>query len=202
MALDNEIYKNFKSSFENRCFRLLIQAYQTSLTNNVIQIDWDENDISSELHEYIKLNPLRSKWKVSSNVEAHLPTTISKVKGFSATFPRIDFRLTSFISTFEYEYFFEAKNLKQKDSALKRRYIKTGIDNFTSGKYKDGSIVGYLVEGVSSKTVESINKLLNKDSRNMEKLTLKPNALHADYYESEHTTVGTLKHFILNFASV
>jgi hypothetical protein len=147
------------------------------------------------------MNPLRSKWKVSTNVEAHLPTAIPKVKGFSATFPRIDFRLTSFISTFEYEYFFEAKNLKEKDSALKRRYIATGIDNFTSGKYKDGSIVGYLVEGAPSKTVDGINKLLNKDSRNTESLTLKPNVLHADYYESEHTAVGTLKHFILNFAS-
>lgn len=199
MALDSEIYQAFRSAFENRCFKLLIQAYQTSLYTKVIQLDWDENDISSELHEYIKLNPLRSKWKVSTNVEAHLPKAIPKVKGFSATFPRIDFRLTSFVSTFEYEYFFEAKNLKEKDSALKRRYIETGIDNFTSGKYKDGSIVGYVVEGVTGKTVDGINKLLNKDSRTPESLAIKPNALHADYYESEHTAVGTLKHFIFNF---
>lgn len=201
MALDNEIYQTFKSAFENRCFKLLIQAYQTSLNSKVIQLDWDENDISSELHEYIKVNPLRSKWKVSSNVEAHLPIDIPKVKGFSATFPRIDFRLTSFVSTFEYEYFFEAKNLKEKDSALKRRYIETGINNFISGKYKDGSIVGYLLEGATIKTVVGINKLLNKDSRKNESLTLKPNELHADYYESKHTSVGTLKHFILNFTS-
>lgn len=201
MALDTEIYQTFKSAFENRCFKLLTQAYQTSLTSKVVKLDWDENDISSELHSYIKLNPLRSKWKVSSNVEAHLPTTIPKVKGFSATFPRIDFRLTSFISTFEYEYFFEAKNLKEKDSALKRRYIETGINNFISGKYKDGSLVGYLVDGVASKTVGGINKLLIKDSRNTESLILKPNALHAEYYESQHTTVGTLRHFILDFTS-
>ena len=201
MALESEIYLAFKSAFENRCFKLLIQAYQKSLTKKAIQLDWDENDISSELHEYIKLNPLRSKWKVSSNVEAHLPTAIPKVKGFSATFPRIDFRLTSFMSTFEYEYFFEAKNLKEKDSALKRRYITTGIDNFTSGKYKDGSLVGYLVEGVTSKTIDGINKLLKKDSRNVESLKLKPNALHADYYESHHIAIGTLKHFIFNFTS-
>ena len=199
MALDSEIYSAFKRAFENRCHILLTQAYQTSLTTKAIQLDWDENDISSELHEYIKINPLRSKWKVSSNVEAHLPKTVPKVKGFSATFPRIDFRLTSFISTFEYEYFFEAKNLKEKDSALKRRYITTGIDNFTSGKYKDGSIVGYIVEGATGKTVDGINKLLKKDSRTAEWLTTKANALHADYYESQHTAVGTLKHFIFNF---
>ena len=149
MALDNVIYQTFKNAFENRCFQLLIEAYQTSLSKKVIQLDWDENDISSELHEYIKINPLRTKWKISSNVEAHLPTAIPKVKSFSARFPRIDFRLTSFISTFEYEYFFEAKNLKEKNSALKRRYIETGINNFISSKYKDGSIVGYLVEGAT-----------------------------------------------------
>lgn len=199
MALDSEIYLAFKSAFENRCLTLLTQAYQTSLTTKVIQLDWDENDISSELHEYIKVNPLRSKWKVSSNVEAHLPKGIPKVKGFSATFPRIDFRLTAFMSTFEYEYFFEAKNLKEKDSALKRRYIETGIDNFTSGKYKDGSIVGYVLEGVKGKTVDGINKLLIKDKRSAESLVIKLNTLHTDYYESEHTAMGTLKHFIFDF---
>ncbi|AZA54594.1 hypothetical protein [Chryseobacterium sp. G0201] len=202
MAIDNEIYQNFKIAFENRCFKLLTQAYQTSLTRNVIQLDWNENDISSELHEYIKVNPLRSKWKVSSNVEAHLPIAISKLKGFSATFPRIDFRLTSFMSAFEYEYFFEAKNLKERDSALKRRYIDTGIDNFTSGKYKEGSLVGYVLDGVTVNTIDGINKLLKKDSRGTERLIRKLNVLHSDYYESEHSKIGTIKHFLLNFVPI
>jgi hypothetical protein len=201
MALNTTIYEKFKNAFEQKCCRLIIEAYQTSLTGQVIQLDWNENDISSELHRHIKENPLRLKWKVSTNVEADIPKDIAKVKGFSDTFPRIDFRLTSFISIYEYEYFFEAKNLKQNDSALKRRYIDTGIDNFVSKKYENGSLVGYLLEGKTNETIKGINSLLEKDKRNTETLIFKPSKLIKTYYESNHSNTGTLKHLIFDFTN-
>lgn len=199
MALNTIVYEKFRNAFEQKCFRLIVDAYETSLTEQVIQLDWNENDISSELHRHIKENPLRLKWKVSTNVEADIPKDIPKVKGFSDTFPRIDFRLTSFISTYEYEYFFEAKNLKQNDSALKRRYIDTGIDNFVSKKYVNGSLIGYLLEGTTNETIKGINNLLTKDKRNTEILIFKSNKLIKTYYESTHSEIGVLKHIILEF---
>jgi len=202
MALNTIVYEKFRNAFEQRCFRLINEAYQTSLTEKVIQLDWDENDISSELHLHVKENPLRLKWKVSSNVESHIPKDISKEKGFSSKFPRIDFRLTSFISTYEYEYFFEAKNLKQVDSALKRRYIDTGISNFVSKKYENGSLLGYLLEGKTDATIKGINSLLEKDKRNAEILIFKSNILLKDYYESIHSEIGILKHFIFDFTNI
>lgn len=202
MELNTTIYEKFKNAFEQKCCRLIIEAYQTSLTEQVIQLDWNENDISSELHRHIKENPLRLKWKVSTNVEADIPKDIAKVKGFSDTFPRIDFRLTSFISTYEYEYFFEAKNLKQNDSALKRRYIDTGIDNFVSQKYENGSLIGYLIEGNTNETIKGINSLLEKDKRNTETLIFKSNKLIKTYYESSHSDIGTLKHLIFDFTII
>lgn len=195
----NDVYKN---AFEQKCFRLIIEAYQISLTEQIIQLDWNENNISSELHRHIKENPLRRKWKVSTNVESHIPKEIPKVKGFSDKFPRIDFRLTSFISTYEYEYFFEAKNLKQNDSALKRRYIDTGINNFVSKKYENGSLIGYLLEGKSNETISGINKLLEKDKRNTEILNIKSNKLLKTYFESNHSDIGTLKHLIFDFTII
>ena len=81
------VYEKFRNAFEQKCFRLIIEAYQTSLIEKVIQLDWNENDISSELHRLIKENPLRLKWKVSTNVEADIPKEILKVKGFSDRFP-------------------------------------------------------------------------------------------------------------------
>ena len=189
----------YKNTFEKRCYRLIIDAYQISLTKKIIQLDWNENDISSELHSYLKVNPLRIKWKISTNEEADIPKNIPKVKGFSDKFSRIDFRLTSFISTYEYEYFFEAKNLKQNDAALKRRYIKTGIDNFVSKKYENGSLIGYLLEGNTNETIKGINFLLEKDKRNTETLILKSNNLIKTYYESNHSDIGTLKHLIFDF---
>ena len=198
MAL-NDLYKN---AFELKCFRLIIEAYQTSLTEQVIQLDWNENDISSELQRHIKENPLRLKWKVSTNVESHIPKDVPKVKGFSSKFPRIDFRLTTLAKRGEYEYFLEAKNLKQNDSALKRRYIDTGIDNFVSQKYEKGSLIGYLLEGKTNETIKGINSLLEKDKRNTETLIFKSNKLIKTYYESNHSDIGTLKHLIFDFTNI
>ncbi len=201
-TLNTIVYEKFKDAFEQRCCRLIINAYQTSLTEKIIQLDWNENNISSELHRHIKENPLRLKWKVSTNVEAHISKDIPKTKGFSDKFPRIDFRLTSFISTYEYEYFFEAKNLKQNDSALKRRYINTGIDSFVSKKYENGSLIGYLLEGKTDDTIKGINSLLEKDKRNSETLIFKSNKLIKTYYESNHSDIGILKHLIFDFTNI
>jgi hypothetical protein len=202
MALNIIVYEKFKNAFEQKCFRLIIEAYQTAIIEKVIQLDWNENDISSELHRNIKENPLRVKWKVSTNVEADIPKKIPKVKGFADKFPRIDFRLSSFISTYEYEYFFEAKNLKQNDSALKRRYIDTGINNFVSQKYENGSLIGYLLEGKTNETVKGINSLLKKYQRNTEILNFKSNKFLKTYYESNHSDIGTLKHLIFDFTNI
>lgn len=194
---------NYKKAFEQHCFQLIIEAYHTSLLEKVIQLIWNENDISSEIHRLINENPLRKKWKVSLNVEAHIPNEkVSKQKGFADKDFRIDFRLTSFSSTDEYEYFFEAKNLKQNDSALKRRYIDTGINNFVSGKYKNGSLIGYLLEGITCEAVKGINLLLEKDKRNTEVLTLKTTKLLPTIYESNHSSLGTLKHLIFDFTNI
>lgn len=201
-ALNTNIYEKFRNAFEHRCYCLIIDAYKTSLTEKIIQLDWNENDISSELHQHINENPLRLKWKVSANVEAHIFKDIPKTKGFSAKFPRIDFRLTSFISTYEYEYFFEAKNLKQNNPKSKRRYIETGIDSFVSKKYKNGSLIGYLLEGKADKTIEGVNSLLEKDKRDTETLIFKSNKLINTYYESNHSDIGTLKHLIFDFIDI
>ncbi len=202
MALNTTVSNKFRNAFEQRCYQLIIEAYNTFLSERVIQLDWNENDISSELHRHIKANPLRLKWKVSTNVEANIPKDIHKVKGFADKFPRIDFRLTSFISTYEYECFFEAKNLRQNDSALKRRYINTGINNFVSGKYENGSLIGYLIEGKIDDTVKGINFLLRKDQRQTEILNYTSHMLFKSYYESNHSDIRILKHLIFDFTTI
>lgn len=201
MALNLIVREKARSAFEQRCFRLISEAYQASLTEKIILLDWDENDISSEVHKHIDANPLRLKWRVVSQVEAHLPADIAKEKGFAAKFPRIDFKLTAISQSGEYKYFFEAKNLKQNDSALKRRYIDTGIDNFVMGKYTQGSLVGYLLEGSTADTIAGINSLLKKDKRHSEALKAKSDRLAYALYTSSHSSIGILKHLIFDFTS-
>lgn len=202
MGLNKLIVASFKRSFEEKCFKLITEAYVSAKETKAIQLNWEENDITSELHTHIHQNPLRLKWSIITNVEQHLSKKeINKEKGFAAKLPRIDLRLATINSSLEYVYHMEAKNLKERDSGLKRRYIDTGINNFVSFKYENGCLVGYLLEGDLVKTVEGVNNLLKKDRRDSECLKSMRYNLHDSYYESEHPDNLLLKHFIFDFTS-
>lgn len=194
----------YKEAFEQKCFQLIIEAYQSSLSENVIQFDWNENDISQELYERIDKNSLRLKWNISLSREFFLSKETVKVKGFADRLPRIDFRLTNIFAEAqkEFKYYCEAKRLKEKDSGLKRDYIKEGIDRYVSKKYPLGCMMGYLLEGKTEETIKGINSLLEKDKRNTETLIFKPNKLIKTYYESNHSDIGTLKHLIFDFTNI
>jgi len=203
MGLNKVIVASFKRSFEEKCFQLITESYVTAIETKVIKLNWDENDITSELHEHIKENPLRLKWGIHTNVEQHLPKKgIVKEKGFAAKLPRIDLRLVTINSSLEYEYHMEAKNLKEKDSGLKRRYIDTGINSFVSKKYKSGCLLGYVLEGNLISTVDGVNKLLKKDEREPEFLRIKSHHFHKTYFESNHPYDFLIKHFMFDFTSL
>lgn len=201
MAFNTTIRENFKRAFEQKCFLLLKDAYQISLSQKVIQLDWNENDISAELLRHIEVNSQRLQWQIWANRESYIAKDIPKVKGYSDVFPRIDFKFGTFASGSEYGYYFEAKILKQRDAALKRRYIDTGIDSFVSRKYQNGSLLAYLMEGKTDETISGVNALLIKDKRHTETLMLKSSEAIGDFYESIHPDIERLKHLIFDFTS-
>lgn len=202
--LTTSIFLNFQNKFKERCTTLLIEAYHTSKSNNSICLDFDENDITAILHSYIDKNPKRKEWKISSNLENYLFDDNSIYsKGFAAKFSRIDMRYSIFWENEEYKYFVEAKNLKENDSSLKRRYITTGIDNFLSGgKYFDcdGFLVGYILEGTVEDCKEGINKLLIKDKREKEIIEKISTFLSIDNHFSNHPE-KSIYHLFLNYVN-
>lgn len=202
MALNSIVYIKFRDAFEQNCFQLIVDAFQTSLTEKVIQLDWNENDISQELFEKVDNNSSRLKWNISISREFYLNKNQEKSKGFADKLPRIDFRLTNIFAEQEFKYYCEAKRLKQSDSNLKREYIKEGINRFVSKKYPMGCMLGYLLEGKTNETVKGINSLLEKDKRNSEILNLKSNKLLKSIYESNHSDIGILKHLIFDFTTI
>ena len=202
MELNVTVYEKFSNAFEQKCFRLIIEAYKTCLCEKVIQLDWNENDISQELFEKIDNNRLRLKWSITVSREFYLSKETTKNKGFADRLPRIDFRLTNIFAMQEYKYFCEAKRLKEKDSGLKRNYIKEGIDRYVSKKYPVGCMIGYILEGETDKTIQSINSLLEKYNRNTEILIFKSNKLLKNYYESFHSDIGILKHLLFDFTNI
>lgn len=200
MSEQNKVKQAFQVGFENRCLRLLVTSYTQAIQNKRISLDWDENDITAELHEYIDSNQTRINWSIISNVEHHLPKqSIPKEKGFAAKFARIDLRFVTIKSKLEYLYFFEAKNLKEKNYDLKRRYIDTGIDNYNSKKYTNGCLVGYLMEGNVILTIKGINSILIKNNREKEILIKEYCRYHNSYFESSHSNIQCLKHYIFDF---
>jgi hypothetical protein len=202
MALNTIIQEKFRNEFEFKCFSLIIEAYQVTINEKIIQLDWNENDIAQELCEKLDCNPKRLQWFISATREFHLSTTINKKKGFADKLPRVDLRMSRITSKLEFKYFFEAKRLKENDSGLKRSYIDDGIDRFTTKKYPSGCMLGFLLQGNVNKTVEGINKLLIKDKRITQTLNSKKNDLYKDYFESKHIEIGILKHLIFDFTNM
>ena len=203
MALSKDIVFAFRKGFEDNCYQLLIDAYNKMISDKRDVSTFLENDISAILNNNIELNSKSIEWKIDSKTEYYIfKDNQSIAKGFADKQSRIDFVFSVFTSTKKYKYFIEAKNLKEKyDSGLKKRYIDTGINNFISKKYENGSLVGYLVEGDLNNTIQGINKLLQKENRNQEYLVEKKIKKHNYYYESEHKEIGILKHLIFDFSN-
>jgi hypothetical protein len=203
-TLKNSIFLNFQKKFKERCITLFIEAYNTSVLSKSVTLDLHENDITGILHNYIDENPKRLKWGISTNPESHIFNKfIDYTKGFAAKFPRIDMRFVNIWHGVEHKYFMEAKNLRSNDSGLKRRYIETGIDNFlTTGSYYncDGFLVGYILEGTVENCVEGINKLLEKDKRQNEKIEKTSTFLSIDNHHSKHQE-KEIYHLFLNYVN-
>ncbi|WP_198512296.1 hypothetical protein [Flavobacterium sp. 1] len=182
---------------------MFIEAYYTSISNKSIGLDFDENDITANLHNYIDENPKRKVWGISTNLENYIfDNDVTYNKGFAAKFSRIDMRYATFWKGEEYKYFVEAKNIKVNDSGLKRRYITTGIDNFLmGGKYFDceGFLVGYILEGTVDNCVIGINKLLIMDKREKETILSPLSSVNGSHFSNHNEK--ELSHLFLDFVN-
>jgi hypothetical protein len=190
---------DFKISFEDKCIRLFAEAYNQSIKNKSIQLDFMENDITEILRTNIINNPQKNRWRIHVDREAIISdTNITATKGFANKLKRVDLIMETYTSSISHICSIEAKNLKENDSALKRRYIDTGIINFVTKKYPYGFLVGYLLEGTVKPTIDGINKLLESEGKEKEMLHKKNHKIVQYYYESNHSEL-CLKHLIFDF---
>src|SRR5262249_16950948 len=128
--------------------------------------------------------------------------------------PRIDVKYSVWSSNIEIDYYMEAKNLAENNwkkqstntsvnaSSLRKRYINTGIGNFSSGRYPNGCILGYVMEGKLSNIVKLLNQILASNQRSEEKLVNDRTYNVPYHYISKHnkTSMPTLKHLMLDFS--
>ena len=193
----------YLKALEKDCIELVVNAYYTAITENKYQIDWLENDFSELLGHHVNANPLSLRKGITCKTENKLLVEPeNQEKGFADKLPRIDFVYFKIWKRQRFHCYMEAKRLKQTDSKLKRAYINEGMERYISKKYPIGCMLGYLLEGRTSETVEGINTLLKKDKRETEVLNHKQEKLLKSYYESNHSEIGILKHLIFDFTNI
>jgi hypothetical protein len=218
-VLKSYIIGSFEASFEYNCLMLFGEAYKFIHENAGVSVDWDEENISANFYTYIDKSEKAIALHINISDECRLyDDTILTGKTPAKKAPRIDFRLTTNLleEKKRLEYFVETKNLIETDcfktgriskiiaKEKHERYINTGIDNFTSGRYpQKGCIVGYVLQGEPTKIVNKINECLLEYNRTSEHLysidcTI-PDLKFC--YQSLHENGIKIKHFLLKFSA-
>lgn len=213
--LNQDIINLFKAKFEGNCIYLLLDAF-TSLQNSNRKIgEQSENNITAQLVGFMKKSSLRADLQIHLERESYLDSdeTYDGLQDADKS-PRIDIKYSVWSSNVEVEYYMEAKNLAENNwtksstgaivdaHKLRRRYIETGIDNFTSGRYPNGCLLGYVLEGKSHKIVELLNRILITEKRAKEILVNNKahNVSYSYYSKHDGTSSPLLKHFMLDLS--
>ncbi len=208
---------DFKNIFRIHCLTLLAEAYQDLKDKLIVTIDWEEENISANIFNYIDRCTNSIVWNINISDEFRIYNdTILKGEKSAKTAPRIDLRLTTNWVEAEVKLLFyvEAKNLVENDyyksgrqtkiyaKEKHERYINTGIDNFISNRYPYGCILGYVLLGNSNRIVDKINICLDNKSRTDEYLKPIENPVrNLEYcYQSTHCNGLELNHFLLQFS--
>lgn len=119
----------------------------------------------------------------------HEDITLAKKRGQA---PTIDFCFRTWNETVENSRYFggECKNLKESDNSLLKRYVKTGVENYVSGRYGSSSscsaIIGYVLEGDINDIINKIKTILNRQL--VQKISIIRDFSYTDpHYSSNHT---------------
>ena len=171
-----EIKAKFWLKFTDWCHQSVVLAYQNIKDNDIEYKEWEEEGISAALYFELERLPLIKSKRITVIPEFRLYNKdIALGKKSAKNADRIDFRFNKWKGKNEAKYYGEAKNLssfswkKAKGtsvdaSAYRARYIETGIDRISYGKYSflDSFLIGYVVNGTAKENIAKINSLINK----------------------------------------
>lgn len=208
----SSISSKFHDAFQNICLSLFVDGYKKMRAEEKYHLDWEENQFSASLCEYIKELKATNSFKIDIIREYHLSNPEFKdgtAKADKAN--RIDFRLKSWYNSQPIEFHAEAKNLAENNwqkqdgtkvdaSALRSRYINTGIDNILTSEYpKNTFLVGYILQGEIDNITVKINSLLKKRQRVTEFLYIYTPIRNYDKLFCSTHTKNRIIHLFLKF---
>lgn len=213
--LSSKITKSFPS-IETVSIGLLIESYNFAMIDKRYDLDWEEDQFTNYLINFMRKSSLSKKHSLDivpqyQLIKDGLPINNNNPK----TLPIIDIRIFTWQLPNQKEYFFEAKNLCQNDWNKKlgakvsaydytKRYVNTGIENFRIGRYYDGALIGYVLEGNVLPIIDKLNIRLSKNENIINKIEpLSHTASVKDIYSSTHLSPSgdnlNIKHIFLKF---
>lgn len=217
--LNNRYINDIKKGYEYRCLFTAIEGYKSMRDAGEYSHTWEEERLTAVMVKYMTHSPYCQTWKLDITTEFPVHThEIYKGKKKPKQAPRIDIRIMNWSSPRKFEFFLEAKNLAEHNwqkpggstvnaPYLRARYIDTGIDNFVTGRYPHGGLLGYILEGNPKNIIETVNNLLKSKRRNRPNEIISPaNPIngHRECYQSKHVKKNkdqlVLNHVFLNFS--
>ena len=213
MAKNKNLVYLVNLSFELKCLDLLIKSYNSTISENLLSKDWDEENISAHIVKHTR------KFKSNFIVNYEVPLVEDDVvdgKKRVKNSNRIDifFQKNQWGKSEYLEYHVEAKNIslsewkkangnKVNASQQQTEYVTKGIVRFLTGHYKDknGCMLGYLVNGELEKVLLKINSKIVARKGNSEILmqTINVSEKHP-IFESTHEE-RVIKHLFFNFTN-
>lgn len=186
MSLNSKNIKIAKAGFEYKCLFILIDGYRLMKAANKYSIDWEEEQITAQLINFIELSPSRKKWKIHVKPEIRIYTDqIISGEKLPKEASKIDMQMLSWQTKDDEDiYHIEAKNLCENNwtkssganvssSYQLNRYVNKGILHFISGYYpSNGCMCGYILEGSSNKIIGKLNGVLRKKSLNQLQISI------------------------------
>lgn len=167
-----------KENLRLQCITILIEAYKifVSLPSRKYDNDWDEDQFSAYIYEYMKEQPLtlNNQWIIAPQTPLYTKEVSSgKIHVSKAKRPDFMFARYHSSSPKPFSFYIEAKNISENDwqkkcgsevkaSKQRSRYIDTGIKHFKEAIYPDGCLAGYVVQGSPENSVDKLNELLEK----------------------------------------
>lgn len=196
----------------NEILDLFWKGYQElkNVPSFIVDSSSEENDITQKWYEKIlgiwdsrnratsiALNGLRPIHQYGDN-------TMKKRKGTNA--PTIDFCFKDWSTDNSY-FGAEAKNLYESRPDKIERYVSTGVDNYTTGRYgsqsSESSIIGYVLSG---KIPDIVNELKAEMAKGSPVANLARSTSANPQYKSSHLRTLdsqeiTLHHLFFDFVS-
>lgn len=188
---------------------VLWQGYDSLRARSIVKCNMAENEITQEW--FLCINKIwNAKNRASclmvdlTPITQYEDPTLAKKRGQP---PAIDFCFRAWDKMQGY-FGAECKNLYGSESNHIKRYVKTGVDNYTSGRYgsksSKSSMVGYVLSGKIEEVVDALSKEISTRSphtnivRSLD--TTRPQ------YKSVHTRtldgkLITIYHLFFNFVA-